>query len=149
MTFNINLSWKAAEEPITDPQSFSRDHQISFGSGQQVRASSAPEYSGNAAHVNPEESLLAALSSCHMLTFLTIAHLKRLPIVSYQDNPFAELGKNSAGKIFISKIVLRPQVEFAADFNVDQEVIAKIHEKSHSNCFIANSLSSETEFEIK
>ncbi|ABZ75822.1 OsmC family protein [Shewanella halifaxensis HAW-EB4] len=147
MTFNINLSWRASEEPIADPQSFCRDHQISFGSGQQIQASSAPEYSGNAANVNPEESLLAALSACHMLTFLTIAHLKRLSIISYQDNAYAELGKNEAGKIFVSKIILRPEIEFATE--VEQEVLTKIHEKSHSNCFIANSLSPETQFEIK
>lgn len=147
MTFNINLSWSASEEPINDPQSFCRDHQINFGSGQQIQASSAPEYSGNAANINPEESLLAALSSCHMLTFLTIAHLKRLPIVSYKDNAFAELGKNGAGKIFVSKIVLCPEIEFATEVN--QEVITKIHEKSHENCFIANSLNPETQFEIK
>lgn len=147
MSFNINLSWHTSAEPVVEPQSFCRDHQITFGSGQQVLGSSAPEYSGNAVHVNPEESLLAALSSCHMLTFLTIAHLKRLPIISYQDKAYAELGKNAAGKIFVSKIVLSPMVEFACE--VDQDVIAKIHEKSHNNCFIANSLSSETIFEIK
>ncbi|GIU09504.1 MULTISPECIES: OsmC family protein [unclassified Shewanella] len=147
MSFKINLCWTAPEEPINDPQKFCRDHQITFGSGQQVNGSSAPEYSGNPENVNPEESLLAALSSCHMLTFLTIAHLKRLPIVSYQDNAYAELGKNSAGKIFVSKIVLNPKIEFSTE--VEQEVLDKIHEKSHSNCFIANSLSPETVFEIK
>ncbi len=147
MSFNIDLSWSPSNEPLTEPQNFSRDHKIIFGSGQQIQGSSAPEYSGASDKVNPEESLLAALASCHMLTFLTIAHLKRLPIISYQDNAYAELGKNSAGRIFVSKIVLNPKIEFATA--VEQEVIDKIHEKSHSNCFIANSLSSETAFEIK
>ncbi|MGS0673995.1 OsmC family protein [Shewanella sp. 0m-4] len=147
MSFRINLNWIAAEEPIDDPQSFNRDHCITFGSGQQVNASSAPEYNGSTDKINPEESLLAALSSCHMLTFLTIAHLKRLPITSYQDDAYAELGKNAAGKLFINKIVLQPKIEFAEEVTAD--VIAKIHDKSHSNCFIANSLNPETLFEIK
>ncbi|MGS0682468.1 OsmC family protein [Shewanella sp. 125m-7] len=147
MSFKINLRWIAAEEPIVDPQSFSRDHRITFGSGQQINASSAPEYSGSIDKINPEEGLLAALSSCHMLTFLTIAHLKRLPIISYQDDAYAELGKNAAGKLFVNKVVLQPKIEFAEA--VEAEVIAKIHDKSHSNCFIANSLNPETLFEIK
>ncbi|MCL1140213.1 OsmC family protein [Shewanella pneumatophori] len=146
MSFNINLSWHASDEPVLEPTQFCRDHQISYGSGQQAQGSSAPEYNGSVDKINPEESLLAALSSCHMLTFLTIAHLKRLPIISYQDNATAELGKNSAGKIFVSKIVLAPKIEFATE--VGDDVIAKIHEKSHSNCFIANSLSPETIVEI-
>ena len=146
MSFHINLSWRASDEPANEPTQFCRDHQISYGSGQQAQGSSAPEYNGSADKINPEESLLAALSSCHMLTFLTIAHLKRLPIISYQDNAYAELGKNSAGKIYVSKIVLSPKIEFATE--VEQQVLDKIHDKSHSNCFIANSLSPETVFEI-
>ncbi|MEZ9596620.1 OsmC family protein [Shewanella sp. 10N.261.52.F9] len=147
MSFNINLSWSPTDKPVTELQNFCRDHQITFGSGQQIQGSSAPEYKGSDDKVNPEESLLAALASCHMLTFLTIAHLKRLPILSYQDNAYAELGKNSKGQIFISKIVLKPHVEFATVVNED--VLKKMHEKSHNNCFIANSLSNETAFEIK
>lgn len=148
MSFNIDISWIAADTPATEPASFCRDHSIVFGSGQQVNASSAPEYSGNSAFVNPEESLLAALSSCHMLTFLTIAHLKRLAVVSYHDHAEAELGKNEQGKLFVNRITLKPQIIFAEDVDVSEDVIAKIHEKSHANCFIANSLNPDTVVEI-
>ncbi|KFZ38216.1 peroxiredoxin [Shewanella mangrovi] len=145
MSFHVTVSWQSSPAPEGE---FNRDHQIHFGSGQQVGASSAPEYKGNSTLVNPEESLLAAISSCHMLTFLTIAHLKRLPVASYQDDPVAEIGKKESGKVAITHIKLKPKVVFADGAEVDAELIEKIHEKAHANCFIANSLAEDTVVEI-
>lgn len=144
MSFNVNLHWASSETILSEPTEFCRDHIINFGSGQQVNASSAPEYCGNSASINPEESLLAALSSCHMLTFLTIAHLKRLVVVSYSDHAQAELGKNEQGKLFVNKMTLNPKVVFAEGTEVSSDIIDKIHEKSHTNCFIANSINCNT-----
>jgi organic hydroperoxide reductase OsmC/OhrA len=142
MGFKVTVDWHTSPAPEGE---FNRDHQVNYGSGQMVQASSAPEYKGNADKVNPEENLLAALSSCHMLTFLAIAHLKRLPVDSYTDNAIADLGKNDAGKIAVVKMTLYPQVVFADGLEVSEETIAKIHEKAHANCFIANSLACEVE----
>ncbi|MCU8083474.1 OsmC family protein [Shewanella sp. SM23] len=144
MGFNLTVNWQTS--PAEEGE-FCRDHSITFGSGQTIQASSAPEYKGNGQNVNPEESLLAALSSCHMLTFLAIAHLKRLPVTSYVDNATAELGKNEAGKLAVTKMVLNPKVIFAEGAEVSQETLEKIHEKAHANCFIANSLA--TDIQIK
>lgn len=140
MTFKLTLNWQTSPAPEGE---FNRDHTVTFGSGQSIDASSAPEYKGNSAKVNPEESLLSALSSCHMLTFLAIAHLKRLPVASYTDNAVAELGKTESGKLAVTKMTLNPQVVFAKGVEVDQETLDKIHEKAHVNCFIANSIKSE------
>ncbi|QUJ66485.1 OsmC family protein [Photobacterium sp. GJ3] len=137
MSFHVKVSWQGTQQP---GEAFSRDHQIHFGSGQSIQASSAPDFQGNAAHVNPEESLMAALSSCHMLTFLAIAHLKRLPVASYDDQVSAELGQNEAGKTKVAAINLNPVITFAAGVTVSEEVLAKMHQKAHENCFIANSL---------
>lgn len=144
MGFNLTVNWQTS--PAEEGE-FCRDHSITFGSGQTIRASSAPEYKGNEHFVNPEESLLAALSSCHMLTFLAIAHLKRLPVVSYVDAASAELGKNEAGKLAITKMMLNPKIVFAEGVAVTQETLEKMHEKAHANCFIANSL--DTDIHIK
>ncbi|MCL1141795.1 OsmC family protein [Shewanella gaetbuli] len=142
MGFKVTVDWQTS--PAEEGE-FNRDHQVKYGSGQSIQASSAPEYKGNEAKINPEENLLAALSSCHMLTFLAIAHLKRLPVSTYTDNAVADLGKNDAGKIAVVKMTLNPQVEFADHVEVSPETIAKIHEKAHANCFIANSLACEVE----
>ncbi|MBB1318059.1 OsmC family protein [Shewanella sp. SR43-4] len=142
MGFKLTVNWQSSP---SEEGEFNRDHEVKFGTGQSIQASSAPEYKGNADKVNPEESLLAALSSCHMLTFLAIAHLKRLPVASYVDNATADLGKNEAGKVAVVKMTLAPKVTFAQGVDVDEETLAKIHEKAHANCFIANSLACEVE----
>lgn len=143
MGFKVTVNWQTTTG--YEEGEFNRDHQIAYGSGQQVQASSAPEYKGNEEKINPEENLLAALSSCHMLTFLAIAHLKRLPVASYTNHAIADLGKNDAGKIAVVKMTLAPEVVFADGVEVDEATIAKIHEKAHANCFIANSLACEVE----
>ncbi|QYJ79764.1 OsmC family protein [Shewanella acanthi] len=145
MGFNLTVNWQSS--PAEEGE-FCRDHQITFGSGQTIQASSAPEYKGNEQFINPEESLLAALSSCHMLTFLAIAHLKRLPVKSYVDDATAELGKNEAGKLAVTKMVLTPKVVFADGIEVSDDVLEKIHEKAHANCFIANSLATEVQIKF-
>ncbi|WP_133406049.1 OsmC family protein [Parashewanella tropica] len=140
MTFKASIDWLRQE---SNQGEFSRDHKIEFGSGQIVDASSAPEYKGNMEMVNPEESLLAALSSCHMLTFLAIAHLKRLPVKSYQDNAQAILGKLETGKLAVTEMILEPEVTFVEGIEVNEETIQKMHDKAHANCFIANSINSK------
>ena len=142
ISFKLTVNWQSSP---SEEGEFNRDHEVKFGTGQTIQASSAPEYKGNADKVNPEESLLAALSSCHMLTFLAIAHLKRLPVASYIDNATADLGKNDAGKVAVVKMTLAPKVTFAEGITVDEQTLAKIHEKAHANCFIANSLACEVD----
>ncbi|MGB0893858.1 MAG: OsmC family protein [Parashewanella sp.] len=137
MSFTAKITWYKSEMSAGE---FNRDHSISFGSGQTIQASSAPEYKGNAERVNPEESLLSALSSCHMLTFLAIAHLKRLPVAHYEDNAHATLGRLESGKLAVTEITLNPKVIFD-DVEVTDEILQKIHNKAHDNCFIANSIS--------
>jgi organic hydroperoxide reductase OsmC/OhrA len=80
-----------------------------------------------------------------MLTFLAIAHLKRLPVASYIDEASADLGQNESGKLAVTKMILNPKVTFVEGVQVDHETLTKIHEKAHTNCFIANSLRSEVE----
>ena len=67
----ITLEWKRESEDFSY-ESYTRDHELVFEGGVHVPASAAPAYRGNPAHVNPEEAFVAALSSCHMLTFLAM-----------------------------------------------------------------------------
>lgn len=80
-------------------QTYSRDHLWSFPGGVEVPASAAPDFLGSEQRVDPEEAFVAALSSCHMLTFLAIAAKKRLVIEEYQDEAVGFLEKNDMGKL--------------------------------------------------
>lgn len=137
--FSIGLNWQRTT-PDFDVKTFSRDHVWRLAGGQTVQGSSAPGYSGNPNMSNPEEALLAALSSCHMLTFLSIAAIKRLVVDCYEDEPVAELGKNTKGKIMVSRITLRPLVTFSGPNAPEAEMVRELHRKAEENCFIGNSL---------
>jgi organic hydroperoxide reductase OsmC/OhrA len=139
---NVNVSWRRTN-PDFEYKTFDRTHTWRFSGGETVRGSSAPAYFGDPALANPEEGLVAALSSCQMLTFLSIAALKGLVIESYEDSADGELGKNDRNQMFVSKITLRPRVVFSGATPPDADAIAKLHQQAKERCFVANSLITE------
>jgi organic hydroperoxide reductase OsmC/OhrA len=137
--YHITLTWLRSTADFKY-ESYNRDHRIHFGSGTDIAASSAPEYIGDSDKVNPEESFLAALSSCHMLTFLAISAKSRYTVDRYEDDADAELGKNQEGKTAVTRVTLRPHVTFSGGNLPDTKKIQELHEKAHRYCFIANSV---------
>ncbi len=129
---------------------FSRDHDWEFKAGKlTVPASSAPGYRGSAARLDPEDALVAALASCHMLTFLAIAARKRLVVQSYSDGAVGWLEENADGQLALTRVELRPVVKFAPDAGLSAADYEKLHEKAHSNCFIANSVKTTVTWQAK
>ena len=143
---SINLEWNLQEEELK-PDIFSKNHKIVINDNV-FKAGSAPEYGGKENEINPEQSLAAAISSCHMMTFLTLAAKMRWPVKSYQDKAYAFLGKNSKGKMCVNKIELNPNIIFDSDFAVSKEEMNKMQDRSHRYCFVANSLSEDVEIKI-
>lgn len=136
----IALDWSRQGGPF-ERGNYNRDHTVRFAGGQTLRNSSAPgEYGGNPQASNPEELLLAALSSCHMLTFLAVCANRGYVIDSYRDDAVAELGKNPDGKIAVTQATLAPQVAFSGERRPGAEDFVKLHERAHAACFIANSI---------
>ena len=141
-----SLRWRRGEAAFTY-ETYTRDHVWRFPGGVEVPASSAPEFRGNAARVDPEAALVAALSSCHMLTFLAIAARKRIVIESYDDDAVGVLEKNADGKLAVTRVVLRPKVVFGEGASVSKEDLERLHHRSHEECFIANSVKTEVTVE--
>lgn len=135
----VTLEWKRESESFSY-ETYNRDHLLIFEGGARVPASAAPAYRGNPAHVNPEEALVAALSSCHMLTFLAVAAKKRFVVDRYSDHAVGVLEKNQKGKLAITRVTLHPQVAFGGITPPTPEQIAALHERAHAECFIANSV---------
>lgn len=132
------IEW-ARESADFSYKSYNRSHAWRFEGGEVVRASAAPEYLGEGARVNPEEALVASLSSCHMLTFLALAARRRLVVDRYTDRAVGYLEKNAEGRLAITRVELRPEVLFAPEAPSD-EVVAALHHEAHEQCFIANSV---------
>ncbi len=140
------IEWQRGAQAFTDQQ-YSRVHQWRFDGGAVVAASSSPHsvrppFSDPAA-VDPEEALLAAVSSCHMLWFLSLAAQARWVVDGYQDGARAELGDIGGGRRAITLVTLRPRVTFSgARLPGDAEVEA-LHHAAHARCDIAHSLRAE------
>ena len=141
-SLSIELLWENMDDSFS-PEKYSTEHKIKINDTITYIAGSAPEYGGDNKNLNPEQSLAAAVSSCHMMTFLSLAAKMRWPIIKYSDKAIAYLDKNSKGKIFVNKIELNPIINFKKNFKVSEEEILKMRERSHRYCFIANSLSDE------
>ena len=144
---SINLKWDLSGKDFT-PSFYSADHIIIINNNLSLPASSAPDYGGNQNNLNPEQGLAAAMSSCHMMTFLALAAKMKWPILNYSDRAIAFLGKNSKGKMSVTKIELNPKIIFKDNFEVSHDEMSKMQDRSHRYCFIANTISEEVEIKI-
>ena len=139
---SIGLSWQLGNGEMT-PDNYSNVHEIIFTPKVKITADSAPDWRGNEINSNPEQTLAASLSSCHMMTFLALAAKMKWPVISYRDKAIATLGKNSKGQMSVVKLELNPKVEFSNKFIVDANEMKEVQDRAHRYCFIANSLSKE------
>ena len=139
---SINLKWDLLDQDFS-PGSYSVDHIITVNNDLSLPGSSAPDYGGNENNLNPEQGLAAVMSSCHMMTFLALAAKIKWPVINYSDKAIAFLGKNSKGKMSVTKIELNPKITFKDNFEVSHDEMKKMQDRSHRYCFIANTLSKE------
>ena len=145
-TYTAAVSWQRGAQPFTDNK-FSRRHAWLFDGGIEVPASSSPHVVpvplSDMNAVDPEEAFVASLSSCHMLWFLSIAARRRFCVDSYSDAAVGTMARNAAGKLAITRVLLRPKVEFSGERLPDRQEIDAMHREAHAECFIANSVTTE------
>ncbi len=134
-----NLIWERGSAPF-DYKSYSRNHLWDFGQQNTLSASAAADFLGDPSKVDPEQAFVAALASCHMLTFLAIASMSKLTVERYEDRAVGHLGKNEAGKLVIAKIDLHPKIAFAEGQSPDSATLKRLHHKAHQECFLANTV---------
>ena len=144
---SIELNWTIGSGELSYGK-YNTDHKIRINDEILLNGGSAADYGGSPNNLNPEQALAAAMSSCHMMTFLALAAKMKWPVITYEDKAVAYLGKNSSHKMSIIKIELNPKIAFRNNFSVSVEEMAKIQDRSHRYCFIANSLSEEVEVVI-
>jgi organic hydroperoxide reductase OsmC/OhrA len=135
------IAWQRSSQDFTY-QTYNRDHDWRF-TATTVPASAAQAYLGDPSRVNPEEALVAALSACHMLTFLAVAAKRKLPLDAYEDEAVGLLEKNAEGKLAITRVTLRPRIVWSSGVTVSAEDLDKMHHAAHAGCFIASSVKTE------
>jgi organic hydroperoxide reductase OsmC/OhrA len=144
MTYTVTVRWSKGEDEAFSDNKYSRRHSWIFDGGAEVEASASPHvvpvpYACESA-VDPEEAFIASLSSCHMLWFLSLAAMKGLVVESYEDEAEGVLDKDGDGRLMMTKVTLRPKIEFGGDNQPTNEEVEALHEAAHDKCFIANSV---------
>jgi len=137
----VDVSWSRGGHEFTY-DAYNRDHEWRFDGGITVPGSANPAYLGNPGPVDPEEAFVAALSSCHMLTFLAIAARKRLVVEAYDDHAVGVMAVGDSGRLAITQVTLHPKIVWAGA-EPDAATIERMHHLAHRECFIANSVTTE------
>jgi len=146
-THSAEIKWAAKEsgEEFLKGR-FSRAHTVSFDGGTEVPASASPHVVGKwavEAAVDPEEMLVASLSSCHMLSFLHLAGVAGFTVTDHAEGVTEEI---APGRLAVTKVKLRPKIEWAGAAP-EQEELDRLHHQAHEICFIANSVKTQVAVE--
>ena len=148
--YSAEIIWERGDAVFSDNR-YSRRHLWRFDGGLEVPGSSAPQSvpvpMSDPAAVDPEEAFIASLSSCHMLWFLAIAGKRKFRVDRYRDQASGILEKNAAGKLWVSVVTLHPEVQFSGELLPTPQQIEEMHHSAHTECYIANSVSSQVRVE--
>jgi organic hydroperoxide reductase OsmC/OhrA len=149
-TYTATVAWTRPPDAAFKDNKYSRAHEWRFDGGVTVPASSSPKVVppplSKPDAVDPEEALVAALSSCHMLFFLFYAAKAGFVIERYEDEASGEIGKNAQGAMAMLKVTLRPQITWG-DRTPSADELDELHHRSHESCYIANSVKTEVAVE--
>ena len=145
-TYTATICWSRKGAEGFAKGQYSRAHEWVFDGGVTVPASPSPHIVpqpwSDLNAVDPEEAFVASLSSCHMLFFVDLARRAGLVVDDYVDEAQGVLDKRADGKMWMSKVILRPRVTWGGDAP-DEAAIADLHHQAHEACFIANSVTTE------
>jgi organic hydroperoxide reductase OsmC/OhrA len=135
--YSTTINWTGNRgEGTINYKSYDRDHVISIENKQPIQASSDPAFMGDPSRYNPEELLLASLSSCHMLWYLHLCADAGVIVTHYSDKATGTMEENNKGGRFI-EVILHPQVRVADISMADKAMV--LHQQANEKCFIANS----------
>lgn len=138
------IRWaRRPDEKFVDSR-YSRAHHWEFDGGVTVPASSAvssvPLPYSKAENVDPEEALVAAISSCHMLSFLYLVAKEGFVVDSYEDLAIGTLARNEEGRPAVTAVRLAPRVDFSGARSPTQADVDRLHHAAHEECYVANSV---------
>ena len=136
--YAVRTVWSGATAGTTrDYRSYSREYVIEVEGKVVLNASADPSFRGDAALHNPEDMLVAALSGCHLLSYLAMCALKGVEVVAYDDRATAVMEEENGSGRF-TEVKLRPTVTIARGSN--EELAKTLHDDAHAVCFVANSV---------
>lgn len=144
--YHATVTWTGnAGSGTSGYTAYSRDHTVGVPGKPEILASADPAFRGDPARHNPEDLLVASLSGCHMLCYLSLCAKHGIVVVSYMDSAEGTMQQRRDGSGYFSEVVLRPRVTLAPGSDIGQA--DALHEDAHHRCFIANSVNFEVRVE--
>jgi organic hydroperoxide reductase OsmC/OhrA len=144
------VEWDRNGAKFTDNR-YSRGHRWHFDGGVDVPASASPHVvplpMSVQAAVDPEEALVASLSSCHMLFYLSIAAGRGYVIDRYRDEAEGQMTMSEGGKLAMTRVTLHPDVQYGGEKRPTREEEDAMHHEAHDECFIARSVKTDVRCE--
>lgn len=138
-SYSVNVRWTGnTGEGTANYRGYKRDHEISVAGKPILPGSSDPNFLGDRTRYNPEELLVASLSTCHMLWYLHLCSEAGLVVMDYEDSAEGFMAESKDGSGHFTGVTLHPVVGFAG--SVDTELAHTLHERAHRFCFIASSV---------
>jgi organic hydroperoxide reductase OsmC/OhrA len=144
--FRASVDWALAAGEDFAAGRYARGHAVAFEGGPTLRGTASHHVVGNkwaeAGAVDPEQMLVGAVVGCHMLSFLHVARLAGFEVARYRDTGEGLMEENAEGRVAITRVTLRPQIDWRGSApNAAQ--LAHLHHEAHDACFIANSIKTE------
>jgi len=138
-SYKVRVDWTGNDgEGTKTYKGYRREHTIASEGKHQIQASSDPSFRGDRSRYNPEELLVASLSSCHMLWYLHLCSVNHVTVHDYRDAASGVLEERDDGSGEFVEVVLRPAVRISA--GDDRVKALALHHEAHCLCFIANSV---------
>jgi organic hydroperoxide reductase OsmC/OhrA len=138
-SYKLTINWTGNTGTGTDTyRSYERNYSIQGDGKIEIAGSSDPHFRGDKTKYNPEDLLVASLSSCHMLTYLHLCAESGVVVLDYYDHATGAMVENAHGGGQFSEVMLNPVVTVA-----DRKMIEKageLHKQANELCFIANSV---------
>jgi organic hydroperoxide reductase OsmC/OhrA len=117
---------------------YGREHEISGPGKPMIPGSSDPAFRGDPSRYNPEDLLLASVSTCHMLWYLHLCAVGKVVVLDYQDNAEGVMEEDADGGGRFVEVTLRPAITVTAESDI--ETAKRLHHDAHEKCFVANSV---------
>ncbi|MGF1588789.1 MAG: OsmC family protein [Pleurocapsa sp.] len=137
--YQTSLQWTGNNGQGTkNYQVYERAYQIGVQGKPMILGSSDPAFRGDKTKYNPEELLVASLSSCHLLWYLHLCAEARVIVVDYKDKAIGKMAETKEGSGRFIEVILQPEIIITAKSNLEQA--KQLHYKAHEFCFIANSV---------
>jgi organic hydroperoxide reductase OsmC/OhrA len=137
--YQVEVRWTGnTGEGTASYRTYDRTHEISAVGKPVIPGSSDPAFRGDPSRYNPEEMLVASLSTCHMLWYLHLCADAKIVVTEYWDHPTGTMTTTSEGGGQFTEVILKPVVTLTV--GSDSALAKQLHEKAHHLCFVANSV---------